>query len=157
MPPAGDRDSAPKTREEALELLKSPDGVSRWNALRASDQAVNLDFDGADLSGADLREASLEGATLRGTLLMDANLEGAILIGADLDEAALAALVTRDSMIGVEKLGGRSPSSTRRVPPHRPWRTASSCSKCPGKAASSAWPRASLSRAPTRGTTSASV
>ena len=47
-----------------------------------------LALDGADLTGADLRDATLDGADLAYATLLGADLEGASLIGADLQHTA---------------------------------------------------------------------
>ena len=79
----------------------------------------------------------------------------------DLSEEELAALVTRDAMVGVAEVGGRAVSghahacSTSTVPPPRPAATASLSSPSRGRAGRSAWRSRSTTPASSIGRTSA--
>lgn len=73
---------------EMLTLLGQ--GATAWNAWRAENPGVRLDFRGCalgalDLVGAQLTGADFSGADLRGAFLADADLSGAVFQGAQLD------------------------------------------------------------------------
>ena len=82
--------------EDALRLLRGGlDGVRRWNAWRKADRTIpipslkEVEFEKAELSGANFREADLRGANLIRAWLVSANLRRADLRGANLRGAWL--------------------------------------------------------------------
>ena len=75
--------------EKLLEILRR--GAREWNEWRKRHpDFLKLDFEDADLSGAELSDANLSGARLNGANFSGANLSGAILREADLLGANLS-------------------------------------------------------------------
>src|SRR3972149_6046244 len=99
------------TSEELLELIKTD--VQKFNEARKANPSLAIDFSGADLRKANLRQAelgraNLSGADLRETDLTDAQLNNANLEGADLRGATVDATnLHRAKILGAKLQGAR--------------------------------------------------